>query len=123
MNQLFPVLNGSGTEVLPTANGTFQTAFMGENTSQNCQVYIEFFSDEAGTIPATPSAGTITVQGRPMENNWVAASSGGSINASACATPVSTYTPSYFTGRMQYGRITFASIAGAAFARVTFWRY
>lgn len=122
-NQLYPVLNGSGGEILPTANGTLLTDSMSANPSQSCQVYIEFFSDAAGTVPVTPSAGTVTVQGSPMGSNWLAPSNGGVIQANTVGSPVSTYTPPFFQGRMAQGRITFAGIAGASFARVTFWRY
>lgn len=123
MNQLYPVLNVSGGEVLPTANGSFTTAPMASNPAQNCQVYAEFFSDAAGTIPVTPTAGTVSVYGSPMGNNYLAPSNAATITAANAATPTSTYTPPAFVGRMVMGKITFAGVTGAAYARVTFWRY
>lgn len=122
-NQLYPVLNSSGGEILPTSNATLTTESMAANPSQNAQVYIEFFSDALGTTPATPTAGTVTIQGSPMGLNWLAPSTGGTVQANTVGNPNSTYTPPFFQGRMAQGRITFAGVTGAAFARVTFWRY
>lgn len=122
-NQLFPVLNGSGGEVLPTANGTFYTASVSTNTSPNCQVYIEFFSDASGLTPVTPTGGTVTLAASPMGNNYLPASNGAVVQAIAVSTPDSTYTPPVFNGRIAFGKATFAGITGAAYARVTFWRY
>ena len=122
-NQLYPVLTGAGSEILPTANATLTTESMAANPAQNCQVYLEFFSDAAGTIPVTPTAGTVTVQGSPMGANWLAPSNNGTVTANTVGNPLSTYTPPFFQGRMVQGRVTFAGITGAAFARVTFWRY
>lgn len=121
-NARFPVLSGA-SEVLPTADAILMTGDMSASQAQNCHVYMEFFSDAAGTIPVTPTAGTIAAQGSPMGSNWLAPSSGSSINATDVATPLSAYSPPVFTGRMTKGRVTFAGITGAAFARITFWRF
>lgn len=121
-NERWPVLSGN-SEVIPTTNGTLQTADMSTSQVDNCQVYLEFFSDSAGTVAVTPTGGTATCNGSPMGNNYLAASNSSIINATACGTPNSTYTPPFFQGRMARGQVTFSGITGAAFARVTFWRY
>lgn len=121
-NQLFPCLTPEGSPVLPT-NGIFYTASMAVNPAQNCQVYIEFFSDAEGTVPATPTGGVIQVQGSPMGNNWLSPSNVPQLNATSVGTPVSGYTPPYFHGRMTQGRVGFSGVTGAPYARVTFWRY
>ena len=117
----FPVKTGAGSEVLPTADATFYTDDIQGGLANTWQAYVEFFSDAEGTAPVTPSGGTVVVQARPMGNNWLAASNSPAVNATACGTPVSAYTPPQFTGRVSKGRVTFSSIAGAAYCRVTFW--
>ena len=122
-NERWPALALDGSEVLPVANGTYYTsAGMGASQGVHCQVYVEFFSDAAGTIPATPSAGTVSARGSPMGNVWLASSTGETINA-ADAGPDGDYTPFVFNGRMEQGRAVLNGIAGALTTRVTFWRY
>lgn len=122
-NERWPVLAPNGSEVLPIADGIYYTrAGMGASTSDNCQVYVEFFTDAAGTVLASPSAGTIKPEGSPMGQAWLAPSSGETINA-ADVKNVSTYTPPVFFGRMEQGRVTLTGITGALTARITFWRF
>lgn len=119
----WPVLAPNGSEVLPVTNGIYYTkAGMGASTADNCQVYVEFFTDAAGTVLASPSAGTVSAQGSPMGEAWLAPSSGSTVNA-ADVKSVSAYTPPVFFGRMERGRVTLAGIAGAVTARITFWRF
>jgi hypothetical protein len=123
-NERWPVLTPAGSEVLPVADGTYYTpGGMGASTAANCQVYVEFFSDAAGLVPVTPGAGTVDVRGSPMGNNWVTPSAGGIINAIDAGSPLSTYVPPSFVGRMEKGRAQFSGITGAVSARVTFWRF
>ena len=122
-NERWPALTPAGSEVLPVTDGVYYTgAGMGASAADNCQVYIELFTDAAGTVLASPSAGTVSAQGSPMGQAWLAPSSGATINA-ADVKAAATYTPPVFTGRMQQGRVTFAGITGAVTARVTFWRF
>lgn len=122
-NERWPVLTPAGSEVLPVTDGVYFTSGnMGGSQADNCQVYVELFSDADGTILASPSAGTIKPEGAPMGGVWLAPSSGATINA-ADVKAVGTYTPPVFSGRMQQGRVTFAGITGAITARVTFWRF
>ena len=119
----WPVLAPNGSEVLPVTDGIYYTkAGMGASTADNCQVYVEFFTDAAGTVLASPSAGTVSAQGSPMGEVWLAPSSGATINA-ADVKAVGTYTPPVFFGRMERGRVTLAGITGAVTARITFWRF
>lgn len=126
MAALFPVLNASGGVVLPTSNGSLYTALLDElsaNQLTNWQFYIEFFSDVEGTIPATPSAGTVAVNASPCGNVYLTASNTQTIQANTVIVPDGTYTPPAAEGRIRRGRITFAGITGAAYARAYFWRY
>ena len=122
-NERWPVLAPGGGEVLPVTDGVYYTASnMGGSQADNCQVYVEFFTDAAGTVLASPSAGTIKPEGSPMGQAWLAPSSGATINA-ADVKAVGTYTPAVFSGRMEQGRVTLAGITGALTARITFWRF
>ena len=121
-NERWPVLAPGGGEVLPVTDGIYYTADMGTSQNNNCQVYIEFFSDAEGTVLAAPSAGTVTSAGTPMGQAWLAPSSGTTVNA-ADVKLAATYTPPVITGRIQRGRVQFDGITNAASARVTFWRY
>lgn len=119
----FPVKTGAGSEILPTADATFYTDDIQGGLANNWQAYVEFFSDAAGTVPVTPSGGTVTITARPMDNNYLPAPNSAVITASACGSPNSSYTPPLFAGRVTKGRVVFSGIAGAAFCRVTFWGY
>lgn len=122
-NERWPVLAPNGSEVLPVTDGVYYTkASMGASTADNCQVYVEFFTDAAGTVLANPSAGTIKPEGSPMGQVWLAPSSGATINA-ADVKADGAYTPAIFSGRMEQGRVTLAGITGAVTARITFWRF
>ena len=119
----WPVLSPGGGEVLPVTDGVYYTKTgMGASTADNCQVYVELFYDAAGTLLASPTAGTIRPEGSPMGQAWLAPSSGEVINA-ADVKSFSTYTPSVFFGRMEQGRVKLAGVTGAVTARITFWRF
>lgn len=117
----FPVKTGAGGEILPTADGTFYTDDIQGGLANNWQAYVEFFSDDQGTVAVTPTGGTVVMQARPMANNWLASSNSPSVNASACGEPISTYTPPQFTGRVTKGRVILSGVTGAAYCRITFW--
>lgn len=121
-NERFQVKTAGGLDVLPVANATLYTDAMNTSTSGECQVYIEFFSDAAGTIPTTPTAGTVTAQMSPMGSVWLGASNYGTVNA-ADAGVNGAYTPPCFNGRADRGRVILSGITGAVTARITFWRY
>lgn len=116
----FNVLNSSGGTVLSVANGTF---FTGEIAGQyeKFQVFVEFFSNAACTVPATPTAGTITVSGTPMGNSYLSAANS-VITATAVVTGgLSTYTAPSINGPMRKGRAILAGITGATHAKIIFW--
>lgn len=120
MATLYPVKTNAGLHVLPTADASHFTDLMSADYGDG-QLYIEFFSDAAGTIPATPTGGTIAVAGTPTGVVYLAAGNVATITASA-VTAIGTYEPPRFVGCVIKGRITFASITGAAYARASFWR-
>jgi hypothetical protein len=122
-NALFPVLTLAGGEVLPTANATYYTLSMDYPQAQHCQVFAEFFSDAAGTIPVSPTGGEVKCWVSPMGINYVTAGNAASIKAIDCGTPLSNYVVPLFYGRAEMGRIEFSGITGAPYARVNFWRF
>lgn len=116
----WPVLTGT-SEVIP-ATGTFYTADMSTSQNNYGQIYIEFFSDAAGLVPATPTAGTLTFSGTPLGNNYLSLSTGSTINAVDCATPSSAYTPPTFNGRCAKIKAVLSGVAGASYCRIIVWR-
>lgn len=121
-NERWPIVSVTGSEVIPTTDGDYFTEEMATSQVNNCQVYVEFFSDAAGANRVYPSAGTVSCFGRPMSSNYLAAGSGAVIDAST-VTATSTYTPAQFLGRMTKGKVTLSGIVGAAYARIIYWRY
>lgn len=117
MAMLYPVKSGS-SPVLSTSGGPYLTEPMSGDHAL-LAVYIEFYSDAAGIVPVTPTAGTVTISGRPMENNYIDL---GTITAAQAITPTSTYAPVLYNGLITMGRVTFTGVTGAAYARVTYWR-
>ena len=110
----------NGSEVLPTANATHYSAQMSADYSAG-HVYVEFFSDAAGTVRVTPTAGIAVVEGSPFGNAYMRAGNVTHINANDAGTAPD-YEPPVFEGCMTMCRVTFAGVTGAAYARVTVWR-
>lgn len=116
MAMLYPAKSGSEI-VVSTADGVHYTDEMSGNEAL-LAAYVEFYSDAEGTIPVTPTAGTVTISGSPLGNNYL---DFGVIQATQAGTPNSTYEPVLFYGMVIRGRIKFAGITGAAYARVVYW--
>jgi len=117
MAMIYPAKSGASV-ILPTGAGPYYTDTMSGDHAL-LAAYVEFFSDAAGTIPVTPTAGTVTISGRPMENNYIDL---GTINATQAITPTSTCAPVLYSGLVTMGRVTFTGVTGAAYARVVYWR-
>lgn len=120
------VVDNAGNVVTPVSAATFYTPAVSPleaNQYSNWQFYIEFFSDAAGTVPVTPTAGTISVAASPLGNNYLTASNTQTIQATTCVTPDSTYTPPAAEGMLTRGKVTLAGITGAAYFKAVFWRY
>jgi len=117
------ITTASGDEVLPTADAIFFTPDMSTIDSKRTQVYLEFFTDAEGLQPTTPTAGTVTVEASPMGAVYLPPPSGGVISAATVSVPTASYTVPLFEGRTASGKVTFAGITGAPYARVMFWRY
>lgn len=87
------------------------------------EVYVEFFSDAAGTIPVTPTAGTVTVQASPLGNSYLDASNMGTIDATTVGAEESTYTPPQVDGLIRKARVKFEGVTGALTARVVLFKH
>jgi len=118
----YPVLS-NGNPIIPITSGSYQTASQLTCDANNCQVYVEFYSDAAGTIPVTPTAGTVVISSSPLGNNFLAPAANGTITASTCSTPNSTYVPPTIAGRIAVGQAVLSGITGANYAQIIFWRY
>jgi hypothetical protein len=120
MAMLHKFMTSAGSEVLPTNGGPYYTEDMSADWMRG-QIYIEFFSDAAGTVPAIPTAGEVVASGTPMGNVYMAPGNVGSVQASNVGgDPM--YEPPEFLGCVIRGRLTFSGITGAPYARAVFWR-
>ena len=108
------------SEVLPVNGGPYYTEEMSADWTRGA-VYVEFFSDSAGEIPATPTAGEVIAEASPMGNLFMVAGNVGKIQANNVGgNPM--YEPPTFDGCAIKGRLTFSGITGAATCRAIFWR-
>lgn len=108
------------SEVLPVNGGPYFTDEMSADWNTG-HVYIEFFSDAAGTIPATPTAGDVVAEGTPMGTLYMASGNVSKILANNAGNPPM-YEPPTFDGCVIRGRLTMTGITGAATCRAIFWR-
>lgn len=109
----------SGTSFVVPTTGTHLTDLMSGDYGL-CRVYVEFYSNAAGTTPATPTAGTVTLEVSPVGNVWLPLDNATPLPAAMVA--AGTYDAPTHHGMATRGRVTFTGIVGAAYARVIFWR-
>ncbi len=114
--------NGTGTTILPISDTSFFTPELTTGAT-DAEVYFEFFSDAAGTTPVTPTAGTITVSGSPLGNNYLAASSNNVIQATQVEAGDSSYTPPVLDGLTVRARIVLDGITGATYMKAVLFKY
>lgn len=108
------------SEVLPVNGGPYFTDEMSADYGYGA-VYVEFFSDAAGTIPATPTAGDVIAEASPMGTLFMASGNVSKILAINAGSPPM-YEPPVFEGCAIKGRLTFSGVTGALTCRAIFWR-
>lgn len=118
----FRVNNGEGSVIIPVSDGDIFTPELDGGEFNYGQVYFEFFSDAGATIPVTPGAGTIVVQGSPMGNIFLPGADAETVNASDVSSPDATYFPPVFTGGVKRLKMTLSGITVATYMRATFWQ-
>lgn len=122
MAQIYYVKAADGSDSLPVANGTLLTNEMLNVTDFGTGVFVVAFYDADG-LTVTPTGGTITPEGSPIEGQWLTPSSGNAvIQAADVIAGSSSYAIPVFTGPVIQGRVKFAGIAGAVTAKAYFWR-
>lgn len=117
----YPFKTSTGSEIIPVADGTFTTDTMMEDMA-SCEVYFEFYNDEAGATPVEPNAGTIVTSGSPLGGNYLAPSANATTQASACG-PEATYTPPVLDGLTNRARIVLNGITGATHMRAVAFKH
>ena len=113
-------MTATGDEVLPVNGGPYFTEEMSADWTRGA-VYVEFFSDAAGTIPATPTAGDVIAEASPMGTLYMPSGNVSKILANNVGNPPM-YEPPTFDGCVIRGRLTLTGITGASTCRSTFWR-
>ena len=116
----YKFMTAGESEVLPVAGGPYYTDEMSADWTRG-SVYVEFFSDAAGTIPVTPTAGDVIVEASPMGNLFMASGNVSKILAASAGT-APMYEPPSFDGCAIKGRLTFSGVTGALTCRAIFWR-
>lgn len=114
--------NGTGSTILPVTDTSYFTPELTTGAT-DAEVYLEFYSDADATTTVTPTAGTVTISGSPMGNNYLAASSNNIIQASQVESGDSSYTPAVLDGLTVRARITLAGITGATHMRAILFKY
>ena len=113
-------MTATGDEVLPVNGGPYFTEEMSADWTRGA-VYVEFFSDAAGLVPVSPTAGDVIAEASPMGNLFMASGNVSKILAVNAGSPPM-YEPPTFDGCAIKGRLTFSGITGAATCRAIFWR-
>lgn len=111
-----------GTRIPVTELVTYTGEMSGDYLRGNC--YLRFF-DGSGN-PVTPTAGTITFDSSPVEDQFLMAPVVQTVNANeviAGRENTATYTPPTFDSVVVETRMTLAGIAGATHVEAFHWRY
>ena len=116
----YKFMTADESEVLPVNGGPYFTEEMSADWAYGA-VYVEFFSDAAGTIPATPTAGDVIAEASPMGTLFMASGNVSKILAINAGSPPM-YEPPVFEGCAIKGRLTFSGVTGALTCRAIFWR-
>ena len=116
----YKFMTAGESEVLPVNGGPYYTDEMSADYGYGA-VYVEFFSDAAGTVPATPTAGDVIAEASPMGNLFMASGNVSKILAVNAGSPPM-YEPPVFEGCAIKGRLTFSGITGALTCRAIIWR-
>ena len=116
----YKFMTADESEVLPVNGGPYYTDEMSADYGYGA-VYVEFFSDAAGTVPATPTAGDVIAEASPMGNLFMASGNVSKILAVNAGSPPM-YEPPVFEGCAIKGRLTFSGVTGALTCRAIFWR-
>ena len=116
----YKFMTAGESEVLPVNGGPYFTEEMSADWAYGA-VYVEFFSDAAGTVPATPTAGDVVAEASPMGTLFMASGNVSKILAVNAGSPPM-YEPPVFEGCAIKGRLTFSGVTGALTCRAIFWR-
>lgn len=111
MSGAYQVEGANGIKVIPVADGEFFTQPYDAGLNRS-HLYIEFYSDDSGDIPVTPTGGTIEVWGRPLKNNFIQALNS-PITATEVETPDSSYTPAIMNGSVNQVKVVLSGVTGA----------
>lgn len=108
-----------GSSLIPVADGDFYTDLMSASYEKAIQSSIEFYSDAAGTVKVTPTAGTVTVTGTPNDSSYYSIEDGTFDAADAYL--ISRVKPNAI-GCMTKAKITLSGVTGAAYVKAFMWR-
>lgn len=114
--------NATGGVILPVSNTSFTTELLQISTDES-EIYFEFYNDANGNTAVTPTAGTIVTSGSAIGDQFLEASQNATTQASTVSTPNATYTPPVLDGLVERARITLSGITGATHMRAKIFKH
>lgn len=118
MARRYKLKTAGGSTVIPVGvDGSAFTDNIDYGYGSLYELYVEFFSDPDGKIPANPTGGLVRLKATPMGNNYLEAGSGQFIRAQDVTTPDSLYEPIILDGLVQKARVDFSGVTGATYMR------
>lgn len=117
MASIYAVKNSTGGSVIPVTDGQYTTDEMSLDFAA-CIIMVDFFSDAAGTVPATATSGTISIYHAVSGAVYDAEPS----VISAAKVSAGTQRQVAIAGPVKRIKAVISGIAGAAYARISAWR-
>ena len=120
MAKRYDVYSNDGGNDIPAEDGTFYTSKMSADFESG--TFAIAFYDSNGDI-ATPTAGTVTHEMSPIDQQWHEAGTGSLSFDASSSGPVASYEMPSYIGPAVKGRVTFQGILPADLvAKAYFWR-
>lgn len=120
MSERYYFYDEDGESFIAVEDGDFFTGFMSSDYSLG-ECIIQFY--DASKDPVTPTGGTITFKGAPIEGQYHDPSNdAGTIDATTVIAGDATYEMPEFNGPCIVGKMTLDGITGASFVRAFHWR-
>jgi hypothetical protein len=106
-----------------TSDGEFLSDLINYDQGSYCEIYFEFYEDEALQIPASPSAGTIISSATPLGEVFLLAANNSTVSAVDVSYPNATYEPPIIDGLVRRAKVSVSGIVGASYMRAVLFNH